>query len=229
MNKTAGAADFVEWDVKNWSTALDFWSRHTSQDVANCSALEVGSRNGGLSLWLALQGARVLCSDIVHPSDEAIQQHHAHGVTHLIQYATIDAAKIPYEDEFDIVIFKSLLGAVGRVAGKEGQAGALAEIHKALKKGGQLFFAENLVASPLHRFLRRRFVQWGNTWRYVSVADMEAFLSLFSQIQYCTVGFAGAFGRRETHRQLLGTLDQTLLNHIVPESWRYIIIGVATK
>src|SRR5438128_3173229 len=87
-------ADFVEWDVRNWSAALDFWLAYTKQDVRTCSALEVGSRNGGLSLWLALQGARVLCSDIGPPNEETIQLHRARSVSHLIEYRSIDAMEI---------------------------------------------------------------------------------------------------------------------------------------
>src|SRR5206468_992574 len=97
-------------------------------------------------------------------------------------------------------------------------------MHKSLKKGGELFFAENLIGSPFHEFFRERFVKWGETWRYISVAEMEEFLAPFSNVQYRTVGFAGAFGRSEPQRNLLGFLDQTVLNHTVPENWRYIIV-----
>src|SRR5438552_16058119 len=88
-------SDFVEWDVRNWSPALDFWLTHTKQSLRGCSALELGSQNGGLSLWLAQHGARVVCSDIGPPNDKAVQQHQAAGVSHLIEYRSIDALQIP--------------------------------------------------------------------------------------------------------------------------------------
>jgi len=229
MNNIPRPADFVEWDVRNWSAALEFWSANTKQDPSNCLALELGGRNGGLSLWLALQGAKVCCSDIVAPAERAMQMHQARGVSQLIRYESIDASNIPYEDTFDVVVFKSLLGDVGRCGGRESQAQAIAEMHKALKKGGELFFAENLIASAFHQSLRKRFVEWGKVWRYVSVAEMEDFLSLFSRVRYCTVGFAGAFGRSEIQREVFGILDHAVLDHVVPEDWKYIIIGVATK
>lgn len=225
MNKTDHLADFVEWDVRNWSTALDFWRTHARQLPTNGLALELGSRNGGLSLWLALQGIRVVCSDIVQPGTAAVQQHRTRGVAHLIRYESINAANIPYVNEFDVIVFKSMLGALD----VESQAKAISEMHKALKKGGELFFAENLTGSPLHQFLRRKFVPWGNTWQYVSVASVEKFLSQFSRVDYQTIGFAGAFGRGERQRNLLGMLDQKILNRIIPESWKYVIVGVATK
>ena len=222
-------ADFVEWDVYNWSKALDFWLAHTKQDISRCSALEVGARNGGLSLWLALQGARVLCSDIALPSSIALSQHQTYAVSHLIEYESIDATSIPYENRFDVIVFKSLLGGVGRGGRKDLQSKAVIEIHKALKKGGELFFAENLLGSPFHVFLRRLFVRWGRTWRYVSVSEMQEFMAPFSTVEYRTLGFSGAFARTETLRGVLGLLDDAVLNRVVPNSWRYIIAGVARK
>src|SRR5262249_46376472 len=139
----AQRANFVEWDVYNWSKALDFWLAHTKHDISKCSVLELGARNGGLSLWLALQGASIVCSDITFPSPIALKQHQAYAVSHLIEYKSIDATCIPYENKFDVIVFKSLLGGVGAGGRKDLQSKALGEIYRALKKGGELFFAEN--------------------------------------------------------------------------------------
>jgi len=221
--------DIVEWDVRNWSAALDFWTRHSVHDLGSCTALELGSRNGGLSLWLALEGARVVCSDVLGPTYVAVGKHRAAGVAHRVEYQSIDATKIGYDAAFDIVLFKSMLGAVGRSGGRAAQATAIAEMHKALKPGGELFFAENLVASPIHRYLRRRYVRWATTWRYVTVPEMLGLLAPFSSVRYRTIGFAGALGRTSAQRNLLGSLDRMLLDRLVPKQWRYIMIGVARK
>lgn len=224
------AADFIEWDVRNWSYALPFWRRHSTQDLARCHALEVGARNGGLSLWLALQGASVVCSDIRPPSQKAIDGHRARGVSHLVRYEQMDAMHIPYTERFDVVLFKSVLGAVGyRGGGKAAQARAIAEMHKALKPGGELFFAENLVGSPIHMFLRQRYVRWREKWRWVSVEEMREFLQPFSQVSWGTAGFAGALGRTTLQRNILGAFDRILLDRITPARWKYIIVGVARK
>jgi SAM-dependent methyltransferase len=229
MSKTATVTDIIEWDIRNWSVALDFWRKHSAHHLSDCLALEVGSRNGGLSLWMALNGARVICSDLRGPAEAAILKHRAQGVSGLVQYESIDAMNIPYTDHFDVVLFKSVLGTVGRHGGKAAQAKAVSEMHKALKPGGELFFAENLVASPLHMFFRRRCVEWGATWRYVSAAEMHEFLSPFAQVHWRTVGFAGAFGRSEMQRNLLGAVDRAFLDRLVPADWRYIVVGVARK
>ena len=133
-----------------------------------------------------------MCSDLRSPTEKAVQTHKEWGVSHLIEYRSIDATDVPFTDEFDLVLFKSVLGGIGRDGDKRRQEKAIREIHKALKSGGELFFAENLVASPLHRFLRHRFVQWGPKWRYVSMAELIEFLSPFPEAHYRTVGFSGA-------------------------------------
>lgn len=73
----------------------------------------------------------------------------------LITYQDIDATQIPYENEFDIIVFKSIIGGIGRNDNKEIQQLVFNQIYKALKPGGQLLFAENLSASPLHRFFSK--------------------------------------------------------------------------
>jgi SAM-dependent methyltransferase len=197
--------------------------------LRTCLALELGSRNGGLSLWMAFQGARVICSDVERPPEAAARLHQSRGVSRLIQYEAIDATRIPYTSRFDVVLFKSMLGAIGRLGNKQLQSEAIREMHRSLKPGGELFFAENLVGSPAHQFFRRKFVKWGTTWRYVTVAEMQEFLSPFSSVQYRTVGFVGAFGRSELQRNALAVLDRTILTQIIPETWRYIVVGVARK
>jgi len=229
MIPTAGLPDVVEWDVRNWGVALEFWTRHSHLDLGSCDALEIGSRHGGLSLWLAQQGARVVCSDLGPPSEVARRKHADAGVAHRVRYQRIDGTRIPYVGQFDLIVFKSVLGGIGRPADRAAQARAVAEMHGALKPGGELFFAENLVASPVHQFLRRRFVEWSASWRYVAIDEMREFLAPFSEIAYRTVGLVGVFGRTSGQRALLGALDRALLDALVPERWRYVIVGVARK
>jgi len=230
MSKLQGADDaaqYIEWDVRNWSAALTFWQQHSRIKLAGCEALEIGTRNGGLSLWLAAQGARVLSTDIEPPTPRAVRLHQMSRRSDQIRYELMDATRIPYSGQFDVVVFKSVLGAIGR-AGSNMQQQAVDGMYKALKPGGELFFAENLLASPVHQFCRRHFVRWAS-WRYVSIEEMRRYLSRFSQVQYATVGFAGAFGRSEPQRNVLSFFDRTVFDRTVPESWRYIMVGVARK
>lgn len=218
--------DVIEWDVANWSRALAFWAKRV-KPASGMSCLELGARRGGLSLWLAKMGHRVVCSDITSPETKASLLHESYGVKGQITYEAIDATNMPYTNHFDVIVFKSLLGAVSRH--DEGmKAIALEQIHKSLKPGGQLLFAENLHASSLHTLLRRKFVRWGQSWRYLRYDEVRPLFKSFSHVEFRTVGFLGAFGRREWQRQLLGFVDR-VLDGATPRGWRYIVIGVAWK
>ena len=221
--------DCIEWDVPNWALALEFWRHKSALDWQGKQALEIGGRNGGLSLWAAKQGLQVICSDLDGPTERAHQLHIAHQVTDKIEYAEVNAVEIPYENHFDIVLFKSVLGGVGENDKLERARTAVTQMHKALKPGGELWFAENLEASPMHRLLRRKFVHWGKRWNYISIESLQEFMSVFSSFEYRTAGFLGALGQCEQQRNFLSSLDRYFLARMVPEKWRYIMIGVARK
>ena len=220
--------DIIQWDVKNWSKALSLWTPYV-QNGKHLKCLELGSNRGGLSLWLALQGHEVICSDLIKPGEKTEELHRRHNVTDLIKYEAIDAAAIPYENHFDIITFKSILGGIGHDDNKAIQIQVIQQIYKALKPGGILLFAENLQGTSVHAFLRKKFIQWGNTWRYVSLQEMKDFLQDFSSYDIKTTGVLGAFGRSERQRNLLGVIDNILFNVVTPQNWRYIAYGVARK
>jgi len=47
-------------------------------------------------------------------------------------------------------------------------------------------------------------------------------------VRYITLGFLGAPGRNEQQRNVLGAIDRKL-DPVVPEGWRYVMIGIARK
>mgnify|MGYP002685623113 CR=1 FL=1 len=60
--------DIFEWDTENWSKALPFWESIPALNTsARLECLELGSNRGGLSLWLASKGYKVLCTDYENP------------------------------------------------------------------------------------------------------------------------------------------------------------------
>jgi len=221
-------ADIIHWDVRNWSQAVKFWDRHVDwSQVHTC--LELGGREGGLALWMALKGKSVVCSDLMDVERTAKEFHRKYQLDAAIRYQDIDATQIPYENEFDVIAFKSVLGGIGRNGNKRAQQVAIDQIHKALKPGGKLLFAENLTASGFHKFIRRKFVRWGDSWRYVTLAEVDEFLSNFTNVQIRTTGVLGAFGRTERQRRAFGAIDQTIVNRITPARWKYIVFGIAEK
>jgi ubiquinone/menaquinone biosynthesis C-methylase UbiE len=228
MDKTL-LADIVQWDVRIWSQALDLWDRGVDwEQVHTC--LDLGAGSGGLSLWMALKKKHVLCADIDEVNREKARRHHQkHHLDGYIEYPRIDATDIPFENEIDIVTIKSVLVNVGGGGNSERQQTAVDQIHKALRPGGKLLFAENLVGSPLHRFARRRLVKWGAWARYVTVDEMRRFLRRFSRVEMHTTGVLGAFGRTERQRNMLGAIDRAVLDRVAPRGWRYLVYGIAEK
>ncbi len=152
--------------------------------------------------------------------------HETLGWDWAIDYQAIDATSIPFPDNtFDVVVFKSMLGALST---KERQAQAVREMHRVLKPGGVLLFSENLHGTALHRWLRKRFVPWDHYWRYLDPwADADLFAP-FHRVDDHTTGLLANLGRNERQRDLLARVDG-LLAPLVPATWRTIWYGVAVK
>jgi SAM-dependent methyltransferase len=220
--------DIIQWDVRTWSKAIPWWERHLPKPHVG-KALELGGREGGLSLWLASEGFHVICSDLENTEATAKPLHQKHGVEQNVEYKDIDATNIPFENHFDVIVFKSILGGIGRDNNPEAQQRTFNEIHKALKPGGMLLFAENLSASGMHRYMRKKFVRWGNSWRYVRIDELKAFTSSFQSFEYKTTGFFSAFGRSEFQRNTLALSDEVFFNHVLPSDMNYVLFGCAVK
>lgn len=220
--------DIIQWDVNSWSKALNHWDK-TFDYGKNQIGLELGGREGGLSLWLALKNIQTICSDLVDVENTAKHLHKKYDVLNIISYEDIDATFIPYENKFDIIVFKSIIGGVGRNDNHKAQQKVFDEIFKALKPGGRLFFAENLIGSIFHQKLRKKYTNWGEAWRYVSIEEMHQFLKRFTSYEINTNGIVGTLGRNEKQRNFLSSVDEIILNKICPNNWKYIVYGSATK
>ncbi|MFC1731775.1 methyltransferase domain-containing protein [candidate division KSB1 bacterium] len=220
--------DIIGWDIVNWSRTLDYWEKQIQEQQKNNRCLELGGRLGGLSLWLAMKGNQVICSDLESPEKEATAIHQKYECNSLITYQSIDATNIPYENHFDIVCFKSILGGISRNNHNELKKKTINEVYKALKKDGILLFAENLESSSLHSIFRKHFVKWGSEWNYLKIDEIDDIFESYKKVKYTTVGFWGAFGRKEWQRNLFGRIDK-VFEKMVFKRMRYIIIGTAQK
>ena len=222
--------DVIGWDVRNWSRALEYWSGALSSQRKNGYCLELGcGRNSSLALWLAALGHRVVCSDRDGVPESVRAVHARYSLTQRISYATVDARAIPYKSEFDIVVFKSVLGGIVARGDLGIAADVFAGIHAALKPGGLLLFAENLYATPVHQYTRARFGAGKAGWRYFALDEIRNLLSGFIGVETTTFGFLGCFGRSESQRRLLAGLDNWVAEKLVPASWHYIAAVVAEK
>ena len=221
-------AEVLEWDVTTWSRAAECWLA-AGLPGPDSTVLDLGSRRGGLSLLFALYGSRVICSDLNGPALEATELHTRHNVSRLVEYRALDATCLDLpDDSVAAVCFKSVLGGVGRDDNFAAQQRAMAEILRVLSPGGRLYFAENLSASPLHGFMRRHFIPWGEAWRYVTFSEMKELLAGFNIDTVDSTGFLATFGRNNTQRDALARIDR-FLNPLTPASWRYVVFGIATK
>ena len=218
---------YFQWEVRSWSRAFPRWRKRLQHIVTPGSrALALGERDGGLSLMLAEHGFNTVCSDLRGATEKARILHKAMGQDHAITYATIDVTAIPGPDAmYDVVVFKSLLGALST---KERQEQALREIHRVLKPGGSLLFAENLSGTRMHQWLRGRFTDWASYWRYLEPEADQDLFAAFDDVQCKSTGFLAVLGRSEAQRDLLARIDGVLCP-LLPAHWHTVLYGIATK
>lgn len=122
-------------------------------------------------------------------------------------------------------MFKSVIGTLNS---KERQQAALDELYRILKPGGHLLFAENLEATGMHRYGRKKFTNWGHRWRYLKWKEMNGMLSKFSETKKTSTGFFATFGRSEGQRKFFSGIDW-FLNPVLPKSWKYVLIAACKK
>ena len=225
MDSAIPLKDIFQWEVRSWSSAMPLWRKHLPQH-RQVRCLGIGERGGGLSLWLAGEGFEVTCTDLRDFPAETQVLHEKYGVADRIRYQQADATALPFaEASYDVVIFKSVIGALGT---KHLQQQAIREMHRVLRPGGVLLFAENLHGSPLHGLLRRRFVSWSSYWRYLDPVDDRDLFAPFIRLEEGTTGFIANLGRTEGQRDLLARFD-TLARPLIPRSLRTIWYGAAIK
>lgn len=218
-------SDAFEWDAVNWSYCLEHWKPYMAADKP-LRVLTVGEKNAGISLLFALAGNEVTATDLEGVTDRGKELHKRHNVSHLVTYNTADLTSLPFPDGcFDIVACKSVLVMLRSV---ENQKKALQNIHRVLKPGGYLLFAENLKSTPFHNFLRNKFQPWAHYTLYMDYAEKDNFFSIFSERKFSTRGFLGNLIPNQQVRILLGKID-TLINPVIPDPLKYILFGACKK
>lgn len=225
--------DILQWDIHTWKVALALWEQYVPGQLKEKTALELGAANGGPSLWLALKGAKVICSDIYSPETKASTLHHKYAVNTRISYTAIDAQHLPFEDQsLDIICCKSVLGGISKHVKGDPKPQVMAEIYRVLKPGGWLLSADNLYASVLHAHMRNAFVSWSKGWEYFDPEELLTLLKAFDTVNYTTAGITALLGRSPQQRQWLSGLDQQIQRLLPPsqkQRWHYVMATASQK
>jgi len=222
--------DIIGWDVRNWSRCLDYWQPWLDgMDRDRAKVLVLGERNGGLSLWLALQGFTVLCTDFKNPEPRAGLLHRRWKVQDKVSYAAIDAFSIQYpDDHFDVVACKSVIGGLkleyklASTRSLVNQKLAVEEIRRVLKPGGVILGAENLAATSVHQALRRFRHKGRIGWRYLRIHEIQWLFENYSECEQCPYGFIGTHWTRLFGLNRLFSSMDRCFSQILPPNWLYI-------
>lgn len=222
---------YLEWDIHTWKKALQFWQENYpfTNTTSSACGIELGGRNGGVSLFFSKElNSKMICSDLNPPNKTALNTQRHQGLQTTFEQADMLNLHFP-DNSFDFAVFKSVLGSL---PGKEvnTQKKAIQEIHRVLKPGGYLYFAENLRSTVLHQFARQHLVPWGKNWRYVTVDELDCMFSLFSEINIMTCGLFSAFIKDHWNnsKRVTAYIDH-VIEKATPASWHYVAYGYARK
>ena len=215
----------LDWDIPNWSRALTFLDKHKQNKFDGKKVLEIGANNGTLSVWAAINGAQVICSDIDGPSEFAEKRINQLKLKN-VDFEYLDVLNLVYKNEFDFILFKSLLGGIGRKNCIEKQVLVMKKINQALIPGGECLFIENMKGLWFHQFYRNRYGAGKNDWHYPSLKEFNQFSKLFNKVSYRTFGFIGV--NNFPLKNIRAKLDP-YLEHIIHPNWNYIYAGIFRK
>ncbi len=136
--------DIIEWDIPNWERLINYWTPIVEQLPRNARILAIGERNGGLSLWLALMGFHVECTDRENPEPSASQLHRKYNVGDKVSYKALDIVHTDLPDNtYDLVIAKSVIGGL-KADPRDGSTRSFEVQQKAVNNIHRLLFTKRL-------------------------------------------------------------------------------------
>lgn len=226
--------DIIEWDVLNWATILQLWQPIIDRYPKDSKILAIGERNGGLSLWMALQGYSVTCTDRSEPCENARALHRRYQVSDKISYKALDIVNGVLDDEkYDIIMFKSVLGGVKKIYSQPesrnvmARENAISNIYSMLNAGGYMLAAENLEGSKALHYLRMRNGKHNN-WHYFTPDELKEMCSVFPSVHLECFGIIPTLSPISFINKIIHLLNNYFLAWL-PQSTRYIASVIACK
>lgn len=226
--------DIIEWDVLNWSQLMHYWQPVLQQLPQNSKVLAIGERNGGLSLWLALMGFDVVCTDITDVSAKAVQLHKKYNVADKIQYKVLDIVNDDCQaEQFDVVVAKSVIGGLkanrtdATTRSFDIQQQAARNIYRLLKPGGYFLSAENLQGNMLTSAIRR-LRNGNNGWRHLAYHELSTLFAPFALVQTKTFGILPTLFSGTLLNKCMYTINKYALGWL-PANTKYIAFITARK
>lgn len=231
---TLPVKNIIGWDIENWAEIINVWQPILDSFPQGSKALAIGERNGGLSLWLAMIGFDVLCTDVTDISKDASVLHAKYKLKGEITYTTLDIVNgAPLQQEFDIIIAKSLLGGLktersdASTRGEFARRKAVKNINTMLKPKGFFLAAENMQGSILLQ-LARKAAKKKQGWDYLKYKELPTLFSDFGTIQIKTFGILPTFFPWQPVNRVCYKLNKHLLNEL-PDDQKYIAVITAQK
>lgn len=226
--------DIIEWDILNWSQIIPQWTPIIESMPKDSKVLAVGERDGGLSLWLALLGFDVTCTDRVGPTQEAGKLHKKYGVEDKVSYKELDIVNCDWDGEqYDIILIKSVIGGVMAVYGDkttrnfDTQKKAVANMYHLLKPGGVLLSVENMKGNSLLHLMRKVTGKAGG-WRHFTWQEIKELYGSFDEVKTKTFGVLPTLFSNNAINKINFSLNKYLLD-ILPPQTKYVAITTARK
>ncbi|MBI3519258.1 MAG: class I SAM-dependent methyltransferase [Bacteroidetes bacterium] len=226
MNKKE-LKDIINWDVETWKEILPYWEKQLlNYDKATSLCIEIGARDGGITLWMALNGFKMTCSDNYYDLEDAKKLHSEYNIIERIEYKQIDLLNWKEDEKYDVIVLKSVFGALQNEISIRS---AVDNIFGNLKKGGILLFAENSKGAFFHQKLRKKYTDWGNIWFYFDDELIKRLFDKFGVVEVRYNGVLTVFGNRVGLSTIFSKLDKYFFNKITPNRVKYMLFGYAKK
>lgn len=222
--------EIVGWDTGTWGKAIPLWER-AIKGRKDLRCLEIGANRGGLSLWLSMQNEvkSVLCSDLSDAEEKASPLHERYpAFSKKISYRNLNILDSDLTETYDLIVFKSVIGACDRLENKNGKDLAMENIFRTLSKDGILLFAENMQGHWLHRWFRKKFVPWSEGWSYCTIEEWCRWLLSYRSHEIYFDGFLSVLGRNEWQKRVLSKTDEVFISKISDKN-KYMCYGFAMK